>query len=183
MATSLIRKRTYGRVLGGPRGVGVFLWARHPCASVDLPSPSGSSERPFRRLLNQGSCLNRKSIEQFFIWWPPNEMKPFQNSTVPHGGERLLHRKSTCPTLLTLGPHVVQMWSRYGQNCDPTKPAYSAVRSSSFRNLCHFPPLFVADRCRNTVSLWRALMSLRFHTRCSRVVHTGCSRVTIRAAK
>ena len=33
--------------------------------------------------------------------------------SLPHGGVRPFHRKSTCPTKSTLGPDVVQRWSRY----------------------------------------------------------------------
>jgi len=35
---------------------------------------------------------------------------------VPHGGLRPFHQKSSCLTQLTLGPCVVQIWSRYVQN-------------------------------------------------------------------
>ena len=34
----------------------------------------------------------------------------------PHGGVRPFHQKSTCLTRLTLGPNVVQIWSRYPSN-------------------------------------------------------------------
>ena len=34
---------------------------------------------------------------------------------------RCLHHKSTCTTQSILGPHVMQIWSRYGRNFDATK--------------------------------------------------------------
>ena len=43
----------------------------------------------------------------------------------PHGGVRPVDQKSTCLTQLTLGPDVVQIWSRNGANFEPTKPSYS----------------------------------------------------------
>ena len=39
------------------------------------------------------------------------------------------HQKSTCLTQLTLGPDVVQIWSRYPSNLEGTKPSYSTVWS------------------------------------------------------
>jgi len=46
----------------------------------------------------------------------------------PHGGVRPFHQKSTCVTQLTLGPYVVQIWSRHGRNFEPTKHAFSTER-------------------------------------------------------
>jgi len=45
--------------------------------------------------------------------------------TLPHGGVRPFHQKSTCLTQLTLGRYVVQIWSRYARNLEPTKPSNS----------------------------------------------------------
>ena len=53
-----------------------------------------------------------------------------RRKTFPHGGVRPLHQKSTCLTQSTLGPDVLQIWSRYGQNLDRTKPLYSTVRTT-----------------------------------------------------
>jgi len=50
----------------------------------------------------------------------------------PHGGGRPFHQKSNCITQITLGPYVVQIWSRYGGNFDPTKPSYSSEWFCSF---------------------------------------------------
>jgi len=42
---------------------------------------------------------------------------------LPHVGVRPFHQKSTCLTQLTLGPYVVQIWSRDVRNIEPTKPS------------------------------------------------------------
>ena len=47
---------------------------------------------------------------------------------LPHGGVRLFHQKSTCLKQLTLGTHVLQIWSRYVQNYEPTRSSYATVR-------------------------------------------------------
>ena len=39
---------------------------------------------------------------------------------VPHGGVRPVHQKSTHLTKLTLGPYVVQIWSRNPRNSEAT---------------------------------------------------------------
>ena len=51
--------------------------------------------------------------------------KTKQLSVQPHGGVRGSHRKSTCIAQSTLGRYVVQIWSRYGQDFNPTKPSNS----------------------------------------------------------
>ena len=48
----------------------------------------------------------------------------------PHGGARPFHEKATCLTQSTLGPYVVQIWSRHARNFEPTKPAYCTVWAS-----------------------------------------------------
>jgi len=40
--------------------------------------------------------------------------------SLPHGGVRPFHHKSTCPAQLTLGPYVVQIWSRYARKRVPS---------------------------------------------------------------
>ena len=47
--------------------------------------------------------------------------------TNPHGGVRPCHQKSTCLTQLTLGPDMVQIWSRYPQYFEATKPSKPTV--------------------------------------------------------
>jgi len=39
--------------------------------------------------------------------------------------------KSTCLMQLTLGPYVVQIWSRYSRNFESTQPSYSTVRMTA----------------------------------------------------
>ena len=54
-------------------------------------------------------------------------MNPTPRISVPHGGLRPVHQKSTCITQLTLGPYVVQIRSRSVQISERTKPAESTV--------------------------------------------------------
>ena len=55
-------------------------------------------KRPRERELLYPSSLTQLAP----AWWP-------RNRTVPHGGVRPLHQKSTCLTQLTLGSYVVQI--------------------------------------------------------------------------
>ena len=43
---------------------------------------------------------------------PAHTLVSTLNLRYPHGGVRPFHQKSTCLTQLTLGPYVVQIWSR-----------------------------------------------------------------------
>jgi len=43
----------------------------------------------------------------------------------PHGGVQPFQQKLTCLTHSTLGPYVVQIWSRCARNFEPTKPSKS----------------------------------------------------------
>ena len=45
----------------------------------------------------------------------------------PHGGVRPFHQKSTCLTQITLGPYVVQIWSRTPRISAGSKPSNSTV--------------------------------------------------------
>ena len=58
--------------------------------------------------------------------------------TVPHGGVRPFHQKSTCITQLTSGPSMVQIWSRIPQNSGRAKPSNSTVRelAEPFWHIC-----------------------------------------------
>jgi hypothetical protein len=42
----------------------------------------------------------------------PSRLLVSPNRSKPHGGVRAFHQKTTCLTQLTLGPCVVQIWSR-----------------------------------------------------------------------
>jgi len=53
----------------------------------------------------------------------PGFLKNLKKSTF--GGVLTFHQQSICITQLTLGPCVMQIWSRYGRNFEPTKPSYS----------------------------------------------------------
>ena len=48
---------------------------------------------------------------------------------VPHGGLRPFRQTLTCLARSSLGPYVVQLWSRNARNCKPTRPACSTVWS------------------------------------------------------
>ena len=50
----------------------------------------------------------------------------------PFGGVPFFYQKSTGLTQLTLGTYVVQIWSRYGRNLEPTKPSNCTERLSVF---------------------------------------------------
>jgi len=41
----------------------------------------------------------------------------------PHGGVRTFHQKSTGLIQSTLGPYLVQIWSRYPPNLEAMKPS------------------------------------------------------------
>ena len=43
---------------------------------------------------------------------------------ITHSGARTFHQKSTCLTQLTLGSHVVQIWSRFHPSLEETEPAF-----------------------------------------------------------
>ena len=49
----------------------------------------------------------------------------------PLGGLRPFHHKSTCLTQITVGPYVVQIWSRDARDLEPMKPSYSTVSQAS----------------------------------------------------
>ena len=63
------------------------------------------------------------------------ERENLRHSHVPHGGVRPFHQKSTCPKQLTLGPCVVQIWSRAPRNSAGSNPAYSTEWMSWDHNL------------------------------------------------
>ena len=44
------------------------------------------------------------------------------SDTFPHGGVQPFHQKSTCLTQLTLGPYLVQSWSRNTPKNSPNEP-------------------------------------------------------------
>jgi len=50
-----------------------------------------------------------------------NEIVAYHFSPSPHGGVRPVHQTSTRLTQLTLGPYVVQIWSRNPPNLEGTK--------------------------------------------------------------
>ena len=47
--------------------------------------------------------------------------------SIPHGGVRPFHQKSTCLTQLILGPYAVRIWSRIPQNYGGLKASNSTV--------------------------------------------------------
>ena len=61
-----------------------------------------------------------------------NEVRP----PYPRGGVRPLNQTSTCLTQLTLGPYVVQIWSRDAPNWEGTKPSNSTEWLHAPLGLC-----------------------------------------------
>ena len=75
--TSLIRirsplglcSRLISRVLGGPRGVGVFLWARYPCRRTSPPRAPSSTVSGVRAVLTRGVKTRRLRIQVGTTTW------------------------------------------------------------------------------------------------------------------
>jgi len=79
---------------------------------------TGGSRRATRPA-SAGPVREREREVEFGVW-------------APHRGVRPFHQKSTCLTKLTLGPYVVQIWSRDARNFKPTNTANSTVWYSGF---------------------------------------------------
>jgi len=120
-----------------PRSRGVPLWARGASRGVPLWAKPGflitnrkvSGPQPWtlfdlfsgtRVGINARPPLPRPRIDTNMETGP----RPTPRRVV-HGAARPFHQKSTCLTQSTLGPYVVQIWSRTTPSLGRTNPAYS----------------------------------------------------------
>jgi len=63
---------------------------------------------------------------------------PQESWSLPHGGVRLSHQKSTCLTQLTLGANVLQIGSRYLQNLNHRNPRTTQGQNNAYLNILSF---------------------------------------------
>ena len=73
-----------------------------------------------------GSCFFCNGTER----WCMHGLLPGRNTRTSHGGLWPCNQKSTYLTQLTLGPHIVQMWSRNTREC-----WWQTVRVWDLRNM------------------------------------------------
>jgi len=108
---------------------GFYLARLHGHKSIRWLLP-GTARRKSRRTWTPRSCawwlktraratrrtssgLSRYIYIYIYIYiHPAHTLVSTLNLRYPHGGVRPFHQKSTCLTQLTLGPYVVQIWSR-----------------------------------------------------------------------
>ena len=88
-------------------------------------TPSGSFDKVGWWLgVQGGGCRNCRRGQVY----PPERrglVSPL--SFIPHGGVRPSHHESTCLSQSTLGPCMVQIWSRNTRYFEPPEPANSTV--------------------------------------------------------
>ena len=106
------------------------MWCKFGHVTVEISNRSGTWRR-------RGSSARRSCWASARSLRCPHAInKQVCGESLPHGGVRPFHQKSTCLTQLTLGPYVVQIWPRYGRNFDQTKSAYSTEWSYRLSLIC-----------------------------------------------